>query len=127
MARKKKPSRWWWLLKGLGVLALLACVIAAGYLFHLDRTITKTFEGRRWSVPAQVYAQPLELFTGIELSQEELVRELNRLGYQPSKSLDMPGTYKRNGNRLLAHLRGFDFVDGSVSYTHLTLPTIYSV
>ena len=112
MARKKQPSLWWRFFKLLSVLALFICVLAAGNLFYLDRTITKTFEGRRWSVPAQVYAQPLELFTGIELSQEELVRELNRLGYQSKQTLDVPGTYKRSGNRLLAHLRGFEFVDG---------------
>jgi len=111
-ASKKKPSLWWRLFKIACVFALLASVLVAGYLFHLDRTISKTFEGRRWSIPAQVYAQPLELFTGIELSQAELGRELDRLGYQRSTQLDVPGTYNLQGNRLRAHLRGFEFMDG---------------
>ena len=110
--KAKKPSLWWRLFKFACVFSLLACVLVAGYLFHLDRTITKTFEGRRWSIPAQVYAQPLELFTGIELSQAELRRELDRLGYQQRSTLDVPGTYNTKGNRLRAHLRGFEFMDG---------------
>ena len=47
-----------------------------GYGYYLDRTISKTFEGRLWSVPAQVYAQPLELFAGLELSKGHLAIEL---------------------------------------------------
>ena len=112
MATKKKRARRLRIFKITAVFALLACVVVAGYLFQLDRTVTKTFEGRRWSIPAQVYAQPLELFTGIELSQAELGRELDRLGYQRRSTLDVPGTYTLKGNRLHAHLRGFEFMDG---------------
>ncbi len=128
MPRTKKPRRkpqtvksslWLRLFKFTFVAAILGAVVAAGYLFHLDRTITKTFEGRRWSVPAQVYAQPLELFTGIELSQQELVHELERLGYQRRNSLTAPGTYRLSGNRLRAHLRGFEFMDGYRPSTQL--------
>jgi len=118
--KAKKPSLWWRLFKVGCVFSLLACVLVAGYLFHLDRTITKTFEGRRWSIPAQVYAQPLELFTGIELSQTELRAELDRLGYQQRNTLDVPGTYNLKGNRLNAHLRGFEFMDGYRDSMQLT-------
>ena len=41
---------------------LFATLIGVGFGYYLDRTITKTFEGRRWSVPAQVFAQPLEIY-----------------------------------------------------------------
>lgn len=107
-----RPSVLWRLIKVGFVFALLSCVVAAGYLFHLDRTITKTFEGRRWSVPAQVYAQPLELFTGVALSQSDLVHELQRVGYQRRGTLNVPGTFNITGNRLRAYLRGFEFMDG---------------
>ncbi len=90
---------------------LLVGVALAGYLVYLDRTITKTFEGRRWSVPAVIYAQPLEIFPGARLTLSEVTRELQRLGYQPSASLQAPGTYKRTANRLHAHLRGFRFME----------------
>lgn len=87
-------------------------MLVGGYLFHLDRTITQTFEGRRWSIPAQVYAQPLELFTGVALSQADLVHELERVGYQRRSTLNIPGTFNIIGNRLRAHLRSFAFMDG---------------
>ena len=62
---KKKPTgRGWlailrrWLLQLLlkTVLwsGLLAIMVGTGYLYYLDRSISKTFEGRRWSVPAQI-------------------------------------------------------------------------
>ena len=90
---------------------LLFGVALVGYLVYLDRTITKTFEGRRWSVPAVIYAQPLELFPGANLSLSEVTRELGRLGYQASPNLQAPGTYKRTGTRLSVHLRAFRFLE----------------
>ena len=111
-SQKSKPSWWWRIFKLCFVLGLLLSAVIAGYRFQLDRTVTKTFEGRRWSVPAQVYSQPLELFTGIELSQSELALELDRLGYQRRATLNVPGTYNLTGKRLRAYLRGFEFMDG---------------
>ena len=82
-----------------------------GYLIYLDRTITKTFEGRRWSVPAQVYAQPLELHAGARLSRAELQLELERLGYRQNANLPTPGTFKRRGAELQIYLRAFQFME----------------
>ena len=44
-----------------------AALAIAGYLFYLDRLVTRQFEGRRWTLPAQVYAAPLELYAGAPL------------------------------------------------------------
>ena len=43
------------------LIAAAAALALAGYLFYLDRLVTRQFEGRRWTLPAQVYAAPLEL------------------------------------------------------------------
>ena len=56
-----RSSLWWRLSKPALYAGLFVSLGVVGYLVYLDRTITKTFEGRRWSVPAQVFAQPLEL------------------------------------------------------------------
>ena len=90
--------------------ALLASAVAVGYLIYLDRTITGTFEGRRWSVPAAVYAEPLELYPGAALTASDIVTELRRLGYQ-SRSASQPGTYQRSTNHLRIHLRSFQFME----------------
>lgn len=95
---------------GLGVLAALAIL---GYLIYLDRTIKSTFEGRRWSIPAQVFAQPTELFPGADLSRTALTRELVRLGYRKATHLSQSGTYEVNGNQMHVHLRPFQFMETS--------------
>ena len=91
---------------------LLATLLLLGYGYYLDRTISKTFEGRLWSVPAQVFAQPLELFSGLALSRSHLITELERLGYRQQNNLDFPGTYSVVGSDLGVHLRGFRFIEG---------------
>jgi len=89
-------------------LALISCVI---YLIYLDHLITTTFDGRRWSVPAVVYAQPLELYPGSILSQADVSAELERLGYRQLANLRDPGIYKRRDGRLDIHLRAFQFME----------------
>ena len=91
----------------LGV-ALLAFAI---WVYSLDRTVTKQFEGRRWSLPAQVYAQPLELYAGQNLSADALERELRRLGYRKSDAPTQAGSYRRRGLRIDFIARQFRFVD----------------
>ena len=72
--------------------------------------ITGTFEGRRWSVPALVYAAPLELYPGARLTAGAFEAELHRLGYQQREAL-RPGSYRRRGNRFDVHLRSFRFME----------------
>jgi penicillin-binding protein 1B len=69
----------------VGYLLIGACLgiaLIAGYLLYLDHLITSTFDGRRWSVPARVYAQSLELYPGLAIESDEIEVELKRLGYR---------------------------------------------
>ncbi len=99
-------------LKGIALVTVLLTVALGAYLFHLDRLITETFEGRRWSVPAQVYAAPLEVYPGSDLTLAELTEELRRLGYTAHANLPAPGTYARRGASLDIYLRAFEFLEG---------------
>ena len=56
----KKFRRLFWL-SALGIV-VVAVVAVTFYVMYLDRIVTKQFEGRRWTLPAQVYAAPLELY-----------------------------------------------------------------
>lgn len=114
--RKKQPSRLWrsflfcvrW-----GFVAGCATIAAiAGYLFFLDRQITSTFEGRRWSLPARIYAAPVELYPGAALPKGDVVAELTRLGYREVEFASAPGTWSSQGNTLRTILRPFRFADG---------------
>ena len=102
-------------ISGRAVLAVVALAVVglAVYLYFLSRLITDTFEGRRWSVPAQVYAQPLELYPGANLSLADLTGELTRLGYRNHANLPAPGTYARRGRDVDIYLRAFQFLDAA--------------
>jgi penicillin-binding protein 1B len=110
-----RPSRLrrvlrWLLLAGFVVGLLLAAAIA-GYMRYLDTTITRTFEGRRWSVPAVIYAQPVELYPGALLSVRSLGNTLERLGYRAVTGRPQPGAFSRSGDAIDIHLRAFPFPD----------------
>ena len=66
------------LLIGLAVLALL---VVGAYGVYLSSEVRVAFEGKRWAIPARVYARPLELYEGASLSPEQLRYELQILGY----------------------------------------------
>lgn len=93
------------------ILGLLLAVLA-GYLFWLDRLVTSAFDGRRWDLPAHVYARPLELYEGQLLSAESLLAELQRLGYRHSRVPERPGSYRQVGRNIELVTRPFDFWDG---------------
>jgi penicillin-binding protein 1B len=101
---RRKPRR---TLLWRGAASLLAIAIAwAGYLAW---SVGSEFEGRRWDLPAQVYAAPLELYSGRALAAENLVAELRRLGYREDPRLPGPGTYRLGLGRMEISTRGFDY------------------
>jgi penicillin-binding protein 1B len=60
-----------------------------------------------------VYAAPLDLYAGLNLSQPQLEHELQRLSYHQVTDLEQPGTYRPTGNRVDVALRAVQFADGS--------------
>lgn len=90
------------------VLLTLLCV----YVVYLDATIRSSFEGKKWQLPARVYARPLELFAGLRLRPDELAQELNDLGYRAGRA-SQPGSYYRNDNQFTLYSRGHTFWDGN--------------
>ena len=97
--------------KGFAILALLLLVIAVVVVAVLDHRVTKQFEGRRWTLPARVYAQPLELYVGQPLSPVRFADELERLGYLAQSQAARPGTYRRKGDHVDVYVRAFRFSD----------------
>ena len=83
--------------RGFAVLALLLLVAAIAVVAVLDHRVTAQFEGRRWTLPARVYAQPIDLYAGQQLSAKRFADELERLGYLAADKPDRPGTYRRRG------------------------------
>jgi hypothetical protein len=94
-------------IRGLALrVTAVALLLAMAYGGYLAWTATSEFEGRRWDIPAQVYAAPLELYAGRALSAENLVAELKRLGYREDPRLVGPGTYRVGLGRISSHSSG---------------------
>jgi len=106
----RPPRRWLgWLLK----LGLVALVLFAALMIYLDAVVQEKFSGKRWTVPAKVYARPLELFAGQQLPREDFLTELQALGYRRTQKIDGPGELTVNGNQIELHTRGFQFYEGA--------------
>jgi len=97
-----------WIVK----LSVVALVILAGVAIYLDAVVQEKFSGKRWTIPATVYARPLELFVGQKLDKEDFLTELDALGYRREKSLSGPGTVSVASNAVEMHTRGFRFYEG---------------
>ncbi len=113
-------------MKRLLFLLLLVLLTLGGFTFQgmmqrLDKKITTRFEGRRWELPARIYARPLELYPGRRIDKKQLVRELELLGYRPTEQVKTAGTYRTHGSHLTLHARAFDFADGKRPAKILTL------
>ena len=67
-------------------------------MVYLDAEVRKAFDGKKWALPAKVYARPLALYPGRLLSPEQLQAELQWADYRASGQVDRPGTYKRAGD-----------------------------
>lgn len=78
----------------------------------IDYTARQAFEQHRWTLPAQVYARPLELYAGLTLPPSALIDELRQLGYREAAAVDGPGLYSATPKEITIHTRGFPFSDG---------------
>lgn len=76
---------------------LVVVVLIASYVVYLDFTVRARFEGRRFALPARVYARPLELYPGLKLRPTELLAELSSLGYRETARPGAPGSYHWRG------------------------------
>ncbi|MDZ7754152.1 MAG: penicillin-binding protein 1B [Gammaproteobacteria bacterium] len=90
-------------------------------LAWLDSRIRSEFEGRRWALPARIYAQPVELYAGRAMAPAHMERLLRDLGYQDVSRARRPGQFERSGSRFTIYTREFDFWDGRQAPGRLTL------
>jgi penicillin-binding protein 1B len=122
--RKKKPKTAKgtikkWLVASLRLLLsrlalkiyLVLSIALLAFVIYLDATIRSTFEGKKWQLPARVYARPLELHQGLLISADQLESELRDLGYQSGRATEA-GNYFRRTNELWLYSRGYQFWDG---------------
>jgi penicillin-binding protein 1B len=132
MATKKKPTRsrkakkttptFKQKLLTFSYKLVFAMIVLFGIaLVFIDIHIRQQFEGKRWAVPAKVYARPLELYAGLSLSIDDLKIELRGLGYQFVTKVSQPGQAEFSATKVIIYSRGFNFPDGNEHAQQLIL------
>jgi len=106
---KKGISLW----RGLGAALVLLLMLVGGYSLYLGQSVRVAFEGKRWSIPARVYARPLELYEGAPITPQQLDYELQILGYRKVARPRQGAQWSKNGSRFVIHTRDFHFWDGA--------------
>ncbi|MEE9342561.1 MAG: penicillin-binding protein 1B [Gammaproteobacteria bacterium] len=91
---------------------LIILLLAIGYGIYLDSKVYNQFEGKRWSLPARVYARPLEIFEGQRLNADRFSAELKAMGYRFTHQVDQAGEVSRSGADFHVMTRPFAFWDG---------------
>ena len=90
---------------------VLGSLAAAAYVLKLDDHVRTQFEGKRWALPARVFARPLEMYVGQGLHAQDLEKELQLLHYRKTNNPIDTGQYIRTGNTFIIHTRGFQFAE----------------
>ncbi len=109
--RRRRPA-WFARLAFFARHALLWGGLAViGYALWLDREVARSFETRQWSLPARVYARALELYPGVDVTRERLMRELEQLGYQRTGTPARRGQYAASVSHIEFRSRGHAFWD----------------
>src|SRR4030088_40312 len=79
---------------------LMVALLAAGFTLYLDIRVRSEFEGRRFALPARIYARPLELHAGLRIAQIDVVRELQETGYSQGAREGDPGWFANDNDWL---------------------------
>lgn len=108
-AAKRKPII---TIKRVLLIFLVFALALAAYCVYLDNIVRSQFEGKRFALPARVYARPLEIFPGKTLTLAELRRELDLLGFARVAQVRGPGEYLSASAHVVLQSRPFEFWDG---------------
>jgi penicillin-binding protein 1B len=111
MATRFKKFRRRPVLLGVGITLVLIVCAGLAWIAHLDRVVTREFQGRHWSVPARVFAAPLELYVGAPVGAGDIEEELHRLHYRSGDPAAGPGIYRRVGGTIDLRARRARFAD----------------
>ena len=90
---------------------VLGSLFFAAYVLKQDDEVRTQFEGKRWALPARVFARPLELYEGQTLQADNLQKELQLLGYSFVTHLVGTGQYTKKKNVFSIQTRGFKFAE----------------
>ncbi|MCW8931975.1 MAG: penicillin-binding protein 1B [Gammaproteobacteria bacterium] len=134
-AQKSLKGRIWRFIKKIILLSIILGTIVLGfYSLYLNNLIQDKFEGRRWSIPAKVYARALEVYPGLKITVKQFEKELRLAGYRKDKKSSTQGSFSQNGKRIELVSRQFKFPDGDeashklrIQFNNSSITSIYDL
>lgn len=93
------------------VLTPFALAVIVAYVGLQDRLVREQFEGKRWALPARVYAGAAEIFVGSAYDANGFEWLLRQLKYRKDAQLATQGSYIRLGEEIVFKTREFRFWD----------------
>ncbi len=92
---------------------LLVAAALALWICAEGLIVYREFQGRLWTLPARVYAGPIELYAGKDLPRDRLAGRLRQLGYREASGGQVnSAAFWATGRSLRIRTRGFRFWDG---------------
>ncbi|MEW6997584.1 penicillin-binding protein 1B [Colwelliaceae bacterium BS250] len=91
------------------------------YSIYLDGKVRQTFDGQRWQIPAQVYANVPVIDSDQQVNFAKIEKELQHLNYLRVARVLSPGQFSKNGSKLTIYRRAFDFGFGLQTASLITI------
>lgn len=98
-----------------GVLLVVMASTGLWLYLHVKKlapVVHEKFAGKRWELPAQIYARPMEIYQGLRVDADRFTRELTLMQYRSVETVDGPGCFARSGDTFIVFSRPFVFEDG---------------
>ena len=62
------------------------------FIGYLDSNVREQFEGKRWAIPARVFANPVELYAGQNLTAAKFEALLKDMNYRLDSQFKLEGS-----------------------------------
>jgi penicillin-binding protein 1B len=96
----------------LGLILFLSFLFVS-YIGYLDFKVRESFAQQQWSVPAKIYARPVQVKIGGTVTSAQVIETLKELSYRHTSTPDTPGSYSQGNSELVINTRPFGFWDGA--------------
>ena len=110
-ARARSPSFIRSILWFIVFLTPFVVAVGVAYVGYQDRVVREQFEGKRWALPARVYAGAPEVFVGSAYDAASFEWLLGQMKYRKDPQLSTQGSYVRIGDEIVFKTRDFRFWD----------------
>lgn len=89
------------------IIALIASIPFAIWVWWLNDQVVSRFEGQKWQVPSEVYSAPIILKSGAPWKKQDLENLLEETGYRFGRNSQQVGWAARSQTKVSAHLRSY--------------------